>query len=158
MKPDRHTILKAAMVLFLAAYLGFLYFSDYAKNIPMDNIAASMEKETSVTDLQKQSLTDLRRFYQIDGNETDGWFFYKAPSPMSVDEVFIVKGRDKKQTDAFLEKAQKHLSEQKKIFEGYGTDQMALLNEAAVESRGRYVYYMCGEAASRLRKLFLSLI
>lgn len=158
MKPDRHMTIKAAMVLFLAAYLGFLYFSDYAKNIPMDNISASMEKETAVTDLQKQSLTDLRRFYQIDGNETDGWFFYKAASPMAVEEVFIVKGRDKKQTDALLENAQKHLTEQKNIFEGYGTDQMALLNEATVESRGRYVYYLCGEAAPQLRKLFLSLI
>lgn len=151
-------IIKAAMLLFLTVYLVLLYFADYAKNVPMDSIAASMEKETAVTVLEKQSLTDLRRFYQIDGNKTDGWFFYKAPSPMAVDEVFIVKGRDKEQAETLVENARKHLTEQKKIFEGYGTDQMALLNNAVVESRGCYVYYFCSEDASQLRKLFLSLI
>lgn len=158
MKPDRHMIVKISMVLFLTVYLGFLYFSDYAQDVPMDKIAASMEKEAAAADLKKQSLTDLRRFYRIDGNETEGYYFCKSPSPMAVEEILIVKGRDKKQAETFLENAQKHLTDQKKIFEGYGTDQMALLNDAIVESRGAYVYYFCGKEAPLLRKLFLSLI
>ena len=59
---------------------------------------------------------------------------------------------------AYLEAAQAHLESQKNIFEGYGTDQMALLGEASVEKRGAYVWYFCGENAQELRQALLSMI
>ena len=117
-----------------------------------------MEKEPSVTSLRKQGRTELRRFYQIDEKETNGCFYYKAASPMAVEEFLIIKAHDRKQADTFLEAAQSHLSSQKQVFEGYGTSQMALLNEAIAASHGNYVYYFCGADASALQKVFLSLI
>lgn len=53
---------------------------------------------------------------------------------MSVDEVLVVKANSSSEAGAYLEAAQAHLESQKNIFEGYGTDQMALLGEASVES------------------------
>lgn len=156
MKINRHLIIKSAMVLFLAAYLSLLCVSDSVKNVPMDTIAASMESGTNITSLTKRGRTDLRRFYQI--SDTDGFLFYKAISPMAVNEILIVKAKDKKQADAFLENAQAHLDSQISIFESYGTDQMALLNNAMVESHGNYVFYMCGSDAASWRQAFLSLI
>ena len=152
-------IIKTAMVILLTAYLLTLYLSDSAANIPMENIAASMEaKCPDITSLGKCGRVDLKRFYQIEESAAEGYFFYKAPSPMAVEEILIIKASDKKQAEAFLESAQNHLSGEKKIFEGYGTDQMALLNEAIVESRGNYVYYMCGANAGAWRDAFLDLI
>ena len=146
------------MVVFLVCYLGFLYFSDYAGNVPMEKITASMEKNASVTELQKRGRSDLSRYYQLKETDTDGYLFYKAVSPMSVDELCIVKATDKASADSFLENAQAHLESQKNVFGGYGTDQMALLNEAFVGSRGNYVYYFCGADASAWYDAFLSLI
>ena len=77
---------------------------------------------------------------------------------MSVDEVLVVKANSSSEASAYLEAAQAHLESQKNIFEGYGTDQMALLGEASVEKRGAYVWYFCGENAQELRQALLSMI
>ena len=151
-------ILKSVMVIFLVVYLGCLYVSDYAADVSIDKISAALEQVSGVTDLSEPGVSGLRRFYQIDENDIDSYFFRKAASPMSVDEVLVVKANSSSEASAYLEAAQAHLESQKNIFEGYGTDQMALLGEASVEKRGAYVWYFCGENAQELRQALLSMI
>lgn len=151
-------ILKSVMVIFLVVYLGRLYVSDYAADVSMYKISAALEQVSGVTDLSEPGVSGLRRFYQIDENDIDSYFFRKAASPMSVDEVLVVKANSSSEASAYLEAAQAHLESQKNIFEGYGTDQMALLGEASVEKRGAYVWYFCGENAQELRQALLSMI
>ena len=151
-------ILKSVMVIFLVVYLGRLYVSDYAADVSMDKISAALEQVSGVTDLSEPGVSGLRRFYQIAENDIDSYFFRKAASPMSVDEVLVVKANSSSEAGAYLEAAQAHLESQKNIFEGYGTDQMALLGEASVEKRGAYVWYFCGENAQELRQALLSMI
>ena len=151
-------IIKSVRVIFLVVYLGRLYVSDYAADISMDKISAALEQVSGVTDLSEPGVSGLRRFYQIDENDIDSYFFRKAASPMSVDEVLVVKANSSSEAGAYLEAAQAHLESQKNIFEGYGTDQMALLGEASVEKRGAYVWYFCGENAQELRQALLSMI
>ena len=151
-------IIKSVMVIFLVVYLGRLYVSDYAADVSMDKISAALEQVSGVTDLSEPGVSGLRRFYQIDENDIDCYFFRKAASPMSVDEVLVVKANSSSEAGAYLEAAQAHLESQKNIFEGYGTDQMALLGEASVEKRGAYVWYFCGENAQELRQALLSMI
>ena len=151
-------ILKSVMVIFLVVYLGRLYVSDYAADVSMDKISAALEQVSGATDLSEPGVSGLRRFYQIDENDIDSYFFRKAASPMSVDEVLVVKANSSSEAGAYLEAAQAHLESQKNIFEGYGTDQMALLGEASVEKRGAYVWYFCGENAQELRQALLSMI
>lgn len=151
-------IIKSVMVIFLVVYLGRLYVSDYAADVSMDKISAALEQVSGVTDLSEPGVSGLRRFYQIDKNDIDSYFFRKAASPMSVDEVLVVKANSSSEAGAYLEAAQAHLESQKNIFEGYGTDQMALLGEASVEKRGAYVWYFCGENAQELRQALLSMI
>ena len=151
-------IIKSVMVIFLVVYLGRLYVSDYAADVSMDKISAALEQVSGVTDLSEPGVSGLRRFYQIDENDIDSYFFRKAASPMSVDEVLVVKANSSSEAGAYLEAAQAHLESQKNIFEGYGTDQMALLGEASIEKRGAYVWYFCGENAQELRQALLSMI
>ena len=151
-------IIKSVMVIFLVVYLGRLYVSDYAADVSMDKISAALEQVSGVTDLSEPGVSGLRRFYQIDENDIDSYFFRKAASPMSVDEVLVVKANSASEASAYLEAAQAHLESQKNIFEGYGTDQMALLGEASVEKRGAYVWYFCGKNAQELRQALLSMI
>ena len=151
-------IIKSVMVIFLVVYLGRLYVSDYAADVSMDKISAALEQVSGVTDLSEPGVSGLRRFYQIDENDIDSYFFRKAASPMSVDEVLVVKANSSSEASAYLEAAQAHLESQKNIFEGYGTDQMALLGEASVEKRGAYVWYFYGENAQELRQALLSMI
>lgn len=154
----KELFIKITMLLFLGIYLFVIYTSNNAKNIPMETIITSMETDSTITSLAKRGRTDLKRYYQIEESNTDGYLFYKALSPMAVEECFIVKASSKQQAENFRESAESHLESQKGIFEGYGTDQMGLLNKAVVEIKGNYVFYMCGADAAQWRENFLTLI
>ena len=135
MKNYLHIFIKGAFVLFLIAYLTVLYTSDSAKNVPMEQIAQTMEQDSDITSLNKEARSDLKHYYQTDDRNIDGYFFYKAASPMAVEEICIMKATDNTQANTLLENANAHLSGQKQVFEGYGTDQMALLNNAVVRKK-----------------------
>ena len=96
-------IIKSVMVIFLVVYLGRLYVSDYAADVSMDKISAALEQVSGVTDLSEPGVSGLRRFYQIDENDIDSYFFRKAASPMSVDEVLVVKANSSSEAGAYLE-------------------------------------------------------
>ena len=74
-------IIKSVMVIFLVVYLGRLYVSDYAADVSMDKISASLEQVSGVTDLSEPGVSGLRRFYQIDENDIDSYFSVKQPPP-----------------------------------------------------------------------------
>ena len=48
MKNYLHIFIKGAFVLFLIAYLTVLYTSDSAKNVPMEQIAQTMEQDSDI--------------------------------------------------------------------------------------------------------------
>lgn len=158
MRSKKYLFIKIGMVAFLAIYLFLIYTSDSAKDIPMEEITSSMESDETVTSLEKRGRTDLKRYYQLSEDSLEGYLFYKAVSPMSVEELLIIKAPDKQQTNIACDSARAHLDSQKQVFQGYGTDQMAFLNEAVVESKGNYVIYACGPNAQKWREKFLSLI
>lgn len=158
MKADRHFFIKTAMIVFLVGYLGSLYTSDSAKNVPVEQIAQVLEQDPNISSLNQEERSDLKHYYQTDERDLDGYFFYKAASPMAVEEICIMKAKTHSQTDSLLANARSHLASQKQVFEGYGTDQMALLNNAVVGKKGNYVYYMCGADARSWYSAFLDLI
>ncbi len=118
MKNYLHIFIKGAFVLFLIAYLTVLYTSDSAKNIPMEQIAQTMEQDSDITSLNKEARSDLKHYYQTDDRNIDGYFFYKAASPMAVEEICIMKATDNTQATTLLENANAHLSGQKQVFRG----------------------------------------
>lgn len=79
---DIHTFIKAGLVILLVVYLTLLYTADNAKNIPIEQITASMESDETITSLNKEERTDLKHYYQVDERDIDGYFFYKAASPI----------------------------------------------------------------------------
>ena len=62
MKNYLHIFIKGAFVLFLIAYLTVLYTSDSAKNVPMEQIAQTMEQDSDITSLNKEARSDLKHF------------------------------------------------------------------------------------------------
>ena len=142
----------------LAVYLGFLYTADNAKDVSVDTISGTMENISSITEMQKRGKGDLQRYFGIMEDDTDGYLFYKDVSPMSVNEILVVKAPGKAEAAAFLEACEAHKASQENVFGAYGTDQMALLGESSVESRGNYVWYMCGPDAAAWRDAFTGLI
>lgn len=146
------------MVLFLLAYLVFICNMDKTKNVAIDEISKQMGKVKAITELEKCGSNELKRYYGVDGSAYDGYFFYKAESPMAVEEILIVKVKDSSQKDSLLETMESHLQSQKKSFEGYGVEQTALLNKAIVEVKGNYGIYCAGKDAENWKQKFYELV
>lgn len=158
---SRNQIHIAIKVCFVCIFLGYallLIFSDRAKDVPLDKISTYMTTNAKFTDMEACKKTELMRFYHLQESDTEGYFFYRNPSTMSVDEILIVKCASKAKAKEVLQAMDAHLDSQKGIFDGYGTDQIGLLNNAVVETKGNYAIYMCGKDASKWRTLFLSQI
>lgn len=124
----------------------------------MSEISTVITKKADLEGMNECGKTELARFYGLQEKDLKGFFFYKNPSPMSVDEILIVKSDSKAEANAVLDAMRARFDSQKNIFEGYGTDQIGLLNNAIVATKGNYSFYMCGKNASKWRDLFLSLI
>ena len=77
MKINKHILIKTGLVILLVIYLTALYSSDNARNISMDQIAQSMEKDQAITALNKETRADLKRYYQTEERDIDGFFFYR---------------------------------------------------------------------------------
>ena len=155
---ERNGVIKSLMAAFLIIFLWLIYTSANAKDVPITEIASYMQSSTTVTSLEERGRSDLKRFYSLNDEQTDGYIFYKAISPMSVNEMLIVKAPSAAQASVFAEAAAAHLDSQKTVFGSYGTDQMALLNAASVGSKGKYAYYFCGPEADLWYDAFMSLI
>ena len=158
MKIQLNLIIKIVMTAFLFVYLGALYLSDYTKDISMTAVESYMTSHTSITTMKKRERRDLSRYFSIEEENTDGYLYYKDISPMSVNEILIVRAKGRSQASDFLKAAEDHKASQENVFGSYGTDQMALLGEAYVESKGNYVCYICGPDASAWHDAFFSLI
>ena len=151
-------ILKVATVLLLGAYLVFLCTRGLAKDIPVEDIQAWVAEEKTITELSECGDLELRRFYGLDGGTLEGYVFYKAESPMIVDEFLVAKASGQEQAKQALASAQQHLADQKKSFEGYGVSQIAQLKKAEVLMQGNYVIYAAGDHAKQWKDDFMNLI
>ena len=73
---------------------------------------------------------------------------------MSVNEILVVKLKDKSQAETVEKAAEKRLSTQKSSFEGYGVEQTKLINSAVLDSRGYYVMLTISEDADAIYAAF----
>ena len=120
-----------------------------------DNLPEQILKEDpDLVLLQKKNGIDLKRYMGLDEAAYDGVLYYKAESPMAVEELLIIKAKDQDQAADLEESMEEHIKSQKKSFEGYGAEQTALLNEAIVETKGNYGLMAVGEKAGAWKERF----
>ncbi len=150
------TLIKLCFVVVFICFAAFLVLSDHANDISIEKLGTYMTTHADLTDMEACSKSELMHYYQLQESDTDGYFYYKNPSTMSVDEILIIKCTSRDQAAEILTAMQSHLDSQKEIFDGYGTNQISLLNSAFLETKGNYAFYMCGENAQNWRDLLLS--
>ena len=69
--------------------------------------------------------------------------------------MLIVKLKDLSQQETVAAAAQARLDTQMNTFEGYGVEQVALLEKAVIEVRGNYILFVCNDHADAAVQAFL---
>lgn len=147
--------IKIALVVLLLLFIVIDVKRDAESHSDINTVAAQVAK---AADVGKESYAQermIKRFYSLNPKEYEGTVLYAPKDNMDVNEIFIVKLKDKSQSETVEEAVQKRLETQLKSFEGYGAEQTALLKSHVLEIRGNYVFYMVGEKANDAKKAFL---
>lgn len=113
----------------------------------------------SAADLAPMSPGDnqmVRRVYALEPEEYQGITLYCPASSMSVEELMLVKLSDAAQRESIRAAMEGRVASQIASFQGYGPDQVDMLERAVVEVRGNYALLVVADDPEPVRRAFLS--
>ena len=148
------TVIKAALIVFLIVFLILLMTRESVKDVSVKKIGEEMSSIKSVSALNKGTDKTLLRYYDLTGDDYEGYVLYKSGSPMAVDELLIIKVKDESQLASVESAMRRRVHSQKSSFEGYGTAQIALLNARVMDTEGNYVFLAVSKDAEKWKTAF----
>ena len=77
---------------------------------------------------------------------------------MDVNEMLIIKVKDKSQIESLEDSIDSRVNYQLQSFGGYGPEQCALVNNYELKTKGDYVFFAVSENAEQLKEAFLNSI
>ena len=96
----------------------------------------------------------IRRLYRLDPDEYDGVVLYYPVTNMGAEELLLVRLSDADQEEAVLAAVESRIAAQKDSFEGYGIEQMEMLEHAVIKSEGNYVLFVSAKDPDPVRRAF----
>lgn len=145
-------------VLILVLIITVLLWQSEPADIPLDTIEEQLELNTSDYEMEKAGAMRLKRAYGINAADYEEVLYYIPSNTMSVDEFLIIRLSDESQLDSVQEAIENRLAAQKKAFDGYGTDQTALLENAVIYQTGTYICLFISEDATAWYKAVKKLL
>ena len=152
----RDGILQLAKLLLLALLIwgGSLAVKGTARQVDFGKLQADVETAAEVSGLNQENAQLLRRFYGLNAGELVHWILYTAQDNMSVEELLLVECSSESQAEQVLEAARERKATQIKNFEGYGPEQVQLLNQSVLRSDGVYVLFAVSDQAAEIKKAY----
>lgn len=151
-------IKKTIFVVVLAAFLTIVYADENAKNIPMAEIEDCLKTKTDITTMEKCSNRNLMQFFHLDYEQYDEHLYYKNKEALSVEELLIVKSKDREDLATVKDAVDERIESQIKTYDSYGPAQAAMLKNAIVSTKGNYLFYCTGEDADHYEEVFKRVI
>ena len=107
-----------------------------------------------LSDMKQGDARMLRRFYDLNAGELAHWVLYTASDNMAVEELLLVECSSPEQAERVLEAARNRKETQVKNFEGYGPEQVQLLNGCVIRRDGSYVLFAVSDRVSDIKKVY----
>ena len=142
------------LLLVLLAAGGLLVVKGTARQVDFGKLQADVEKAMDLSDMKQGDARMLRRFYDLNAGELAHWVLYTASDNMAVEELLLVECTSPEQTEQVLEAARNRKETQVKNFEGYGPEQVQLLNGCVIRRDGSYVLFAVSDRVSDIKKAY----
>ncbi len=121
------------------------------------SVEASVAPTVLCDAMKKADAQLLKRLYGLNPSDYEGCVLYAPVSNIDARELLLVKLRDVSQQAAVVAAAEQRLRTQTNAFDGYGTDQYALLTgHSAIEAHGNYVMFVVSENEAAAKAAFLA--
>lgn len=123
-------------------------------NLSASDIQKSIVDTGLVKNMEETGTKGLKRYYGLNAGDFDSVVLYTPESSMEVDEMLIVKVKDKSQIEGLEDTIDNRVNSQLQSFGSYGPEQCALLNNYELKTEGRYVFFAVSENAEQLKEAF----
>ena len=97
---------------------------------------------------------EIKRFYGINPKDYEDITLYYTNETMGVNELLLVKTKDENEAEAVEEAAEQRKKTQLDNFEGYGAEQVKLLDASIIKTKGTYVLFVISPKAETVEKAF----
>ena len=148
----------AGMVLSVLAVVIFvltLVVQDKQSNAEFSDVSDAVVKTLDCSEMQQADNQMIKRLYGLTPADYAGITVWYPTTNMGAEEVLIVKLKDLNQQETVAAAAQARLDTQMNTFEGYGVEQVALLEKAVIEVRGNYILFVCNDHVDAAVQAFL---
>ncbi len=156
----KYAALQAAKLLLLAVLAVLLWGILHAdpQQADFSVLREQAEQAMDLTGMRQADAQLLRRLYGLNGGELAGWALWTSEDNMAVEELLLAECVSEAQAEQVREALEARRSTQIQNFEGYGPEQVRLLEDSIVEVRGVYVLFVVSEQAREVKDAFLSVL
>ena len=156
----KYAALQAAKLLLLAVLAVLLWGILHAdpQQADFSVLREQAEQAMDLTGMRQADAQLLRRLYGLNGGELAGWDLWTSEDNMAVEELLLAECVSEAQAEQVREALEARRSTQIQNFEGYGPEQVRLLEDSIVEVRGVYVLFVVSEQAREVKDAFLSVL
>lgn len=151
-------IKKGFFVVILIVFLLLIYSNGDAKDVSMKDIDKYLKANTEIEQLVKAKNRDLMQFIGLNYEDFNSHLYYRNVEALSVEELLIIKVNSTKQLATLKNAVEKRVEDQISTFEGYGPNQVALLEDAIIKTKGNYLFFCVSKSADKYEEVFLNVI
>lgn len=145
---------KIVFVVVLVGFLAMVYANGNAKDLPMEDIENQLKEKTNIEKMAKCDNRNLMQFFGLDYEQYESHIFYKGKEALSVEEILIVKAHSEDDLASVKDAVDTRIASQIKTFEGYGPEQVAMLKNAIVTTKGNYLFYCVSKNPEKYEEVF----
>ena len=156
----KYAALQAAKLLLLAVLAVLLWGILHAdpQQADFSVLREQAEQAMDLTGMRQADAQLLRRLYGLNGGELAGWALWTSEDNMAVEELLLAECVSEAQAEQVREALEARRNTQIQNFEGYGPEQVRLLEDSIMEVRGVYVLFVVSEQAREVKDAFLSVL
>ena len=140
---------KVFLVALLAVFLSALIHADF------EELEAKAETELNMADMRRADEQLLRRLYGLNGGELKNWVLYTSRDNMDVEELLLIEVSEEGQMEYVRQAAEKRAETQKSNFEGYGPEQVQLIEKYVLRESEPYILFVISKDAEVIKAEFV---
>lgn len=147
-------LMKVLLVALLVVLLSALIYGS-KWNADFGELETRVETELNTAEMKQGDEQLLRRLYGLNAGELKNWVLYTAQDNMDVEELLFVEVAEEGQMELVHQAAEKRAQTQQNNFEGYGPEQLKLIEKYVLWESDPYLLFVISKDAEAAKAEFV---
>ncbi len=127
-------------------------------DIPLSSVESALNEQGSLDNMLVSDDMRFKRSYGLNAEDYQEILYYEPTTNMDVEELLIVHVSDTSQVSDVEAAMEERIEVQRENFDGYGVDQLEVIDKALVYSNDMYVCLIISNDSSVILDLIKSMV